>query len=144
MRRKGAESLYAGALQAWRGRGPRSGAPGRSAASPGTGPLQPRAGTCTHRSEPILPCGSHHWEQKQHNYSCPGAGAWPSGQVRSLCFGGPGFRWVRSWARTWHHSSSHAETASHMPQLEGPTTKNIQLCAGGHWGEKGNKYNKNL
>ena len=26
-----------------------------------------------------------------------------------------------------------------MPQLEGPTTKNIQLCTGGIWGEKGKK-----
>ena len=34
---------------------------------------------------------------------------------------------------------SHAEVASHMPQLEGPTTKNIQLCTGGLWGEKGEK-----
>ena len=24
-----------------------------------------------------------------------------------------------------------------MPQLEGPTAKNIQLCTGGLWGEKG-------
>ena len=24
-----------------------------------------------------------------------------------------------------------------MPQLEGPTTKNIQVCTGGLWGEKG-------
>ena len=24
-----------------------------------------------------------------------------------------------------------------MPQLEGPTTENIQLCTGGLWGEKG-------
>ena len=24
-----------------------------------------------------------------------------------------------------------------MPQLEGPATKNIQLCTGGLWGEKG-------
>ena len=31
----------------------------------------------------------------------------------------------------------HVEVASHMPQLEGPTTeKNIQLCSGGTWGEK--------
>ena len=29
-----------------------------------------------------------------------------------------------------------------MPQLEGPTTKNIQLCTGGLWGEKKEK-NKN-
>ena len=34
---------------------------------------------------------------------------------------------------------NHAEAASHMPQLEGPTTKNIQLCTGGLWGEKGKK-----
>ena len=33
----------------------------------------------------------------------------------------------------------HAEAASHMPQLEGPTTKNIQLCTGGLWGVKGKK-----
>ena len=34
---------------------------------------------------------------------------------------------------------NHAEAASHMPQLEGPTKKNIQLCTGGLWGEKGKK-----
>ena len=53
--------------------------------------------------------------------------------------GGPVFRWFESWARTWHCSSGHAEAASHMPRLEGPTTKNIQLCTGGLWGEKGKK-----
>ena len=42
-----------------------------------------------------------------------------------------------SWARTWHCSSDHAKAASHMPQLEEPTTKNTQLCTGGLWGEKG-------
>ena len=30
-----------------------------------------------------------------------------------------------------------SEAASHMSQLEGPTTKNIQLCTRGLWGEKG-------
>src|SRR3712207_7954054 len=45
--------------------------------------------------------------------------------------GGPVFRWFESWARTWHCSSNHAEAASHIPQLEEPTTKNIQLCTGG-------------
>ena len=44
-----------------------------------------------------------------------------------------------SCARTWHCSSNHAEAASHMPQLEGPTTKNRQPCTGGLWGEKGKK-----
>uniref|UniRef100_A0A9L0SF63 Uncharacterized protein n=1 Tax=Equus caballus TaxID=9796 RepID=A0A9L0SF63_HORSE len=51
--------------------------------------------------------------------------------------GGPVFHWFESWAQTWHCSSNHAEAASHMPQLEGPTTKNIQLCTGVLWGEKG-------
>ena len=36
-------------------------------------------------------------------------------------------------------SSDHAEAVSHMPQLEGPATKNVQLCTGGLWGEKGKK-----
>ena len=43
--------------------------------------------------------------------------------------------------RTWHRLVSHAEVASHMPQLEGPTTEN-KLCTGGLWGEKGKKINK--
>ena len=51
--------------------------------------------------------------------------------------GSPVFRWFKSWARTWHCSSNHTEAVSHMPQLEGPTTKNVQLCIGGLWGEKG-------
>ena len=44
---------------------------------------------------------------------------------------GPGFRWFESWARTWHHSSGHAEAESHMPQLEGPTTKIYNYVLGG-------------
>ena len=62
---------------------------------------------------------------------------WPRGRVvkfaRSAA-GGPVFHWFESWAWTWHCSSNHAEAASHMPQLEGPTTKNTQLCTGGLWG----------
>ena len=37
------------------------------------------------------------------------------------------------------HGTAHlhqAEAVSHMPQLEGHTTKNIQLRTGGLWGEK--------
>ena len=66
---------------------------------------------------------------------------WPCGRVVKLArsaAGGPVFRWFDSWAQRWHCSSSHAEAASHMPQLEGPTTKNIQLCPGG-FGEKKEK-----
>ena len=48
-----------------------------------------------------------------------------------------GFRQFESWAQTWHCSPSHAEAASHMPQLEGLTTKNTQLCTRGLWEEKG-------
>ena len=38
------------------------------------------------------------------------------------------------------HGTAHqatVEAASHMPQMEGPTTKNIKLCTRGLWGEKG-------
>ena len=67
---------------------------------------------------------------------------WPRGWVVKFscsAAGGPVFCWFESWARTWHCSSNHAEAESHMPQLEGPTTKNIQLCTRGLWGEKGTK-----
>ena len=67
---------------------------------------------------------------------------WPHGRVVKFAHsaaGGPVFRWFESWARTWHCSSNHAEAASHMPQLEGLTTKNTQLCTRGLWGEKGKK-----
>ena len=43
---------------------------------------------------------------------------------------------------TWNCSSGHGEVVSHIPQLEGPTTKNIQLCTGVGgvlWEEKGKK-----
>ena len=72
----------------------------------------------------------------------PRRGGWPRGRVvkfaRSAA-GGPVFCLFESWARTWHCSSNHAEAASHIPQLEGPTTKNIQLCTGGGFGEKKEK-----
>ena len=67
-------------------------------------------------------------------------GGLPRGRVgKFLCStaGGPVFCRFGSWAQTWSCSASHAEAASHMPQLEGPTTKNIQLCTGGLWEEKG-------
>ena len=67
-------------------------------------------------------------------------GGWPRGRVVGLAHsaaGGPVFRWFGSWVRTWHRSSSHAGAASCMPRLEGPTTKSMQLCTGGLWGEKG-------
>ena len=56
-------------------------------------------------------------------------------------FSGPGFRWFESWAWTWHCSSGHAEAASHMPQLEGPTTKMYNYVLGG-FGEKKKKNKK--
>ena len=36
-------------------------------------------------------------------------------------------------------SSGHAEVAPHMPQLEGPTTENTQLCTRGALGRKRKK-----
>ena len=53
-------------------------------------------------------------------------------------FGSPRFRRFGSRVRTWNSSSGHAETASHMPQLEGPTTK-IYNCVLGEFGEKKQK-----
>ena len=35
----------------------------------------------------------------------------------------------------WHCSSDHAEVASHVPLLEGPTTKLYNYVLGGIWGE---------
>ena len=72
--------------------------------------------------------------KKKKKISAGGAGPVPqrlSSHVPLL--NGPGFRQFESWVRTWHRLSSHAEAASHMPQLEGPTTKNTQLCTGGLW-----------
>ena len=66
----------------------------------------------------------------------------PTGWLRWLCFSGPGFCQFRSWVWTWHCSSGHAEVVSHMPQLEGPTTKNIQLCTRGFGEKKENKIFK--
>ena len=37
----------------------------------------------------------------------------------------------RSWAQTWHLSSSHAEEASHIAQPEGPTTRIYNYVLGG-------------
>ena len=68
---------------------------------------------------------------------------WALAEWLSLAFrcGGPGFRWFRSWVGTWHHSSGHAEAASHVPQLEGPTTKIDNYVLGG-FGEKKQKEKK--
>ena len=74
---------------------------------------------------------------------------WKIRLLKNLTFGaGPMAEWLSSRASlqvaqcffgSSHCSLNHAEAASHMPQLEGPTTKNIQLCTGGLWGEKGKK-----
>ena len=67
---------------------------------------------------------------------------WPRGRVVGFACSaacGPVFCWFESCVRTWHCWLSHAEAASHMPQLEGPTTKNIQLCTGGTLGRKRKK-----
>ena len=52
------------------------------------------------------------------------AGAGPVAEWLSSCspLPQPGVRWFGSWAQAWHHSSSHAEAVSHIPQPEGPTT----------------------
>ena len=52
--------------------------------------------------------------------------------------GRPRFCWFRSWAWTWHCSSSHAEAVSHIAQPEGPTT-GIYNYVRGCFGEKKKK-----
>ena len=63
---------------------------------------------------------------------------WPSGYVRKLHFGSPGFCWFGSWALTWHCSSGHAEAASHIAQPEALTTR-IYNYVPGDFGEKKKK-----
>ena len=73
---------------------------------------------------------------EQQEKSCSGAGPvaeWLS--LRAL-LQQPRVSPVQILAWTWYYSSGHAEAASHMPQLEGPTTKNTQLCTWGALGEK--------
>ena len=67
-----------------------------------------------------------------------GLGPRLSGSVRTLCFSGPGLCRFGSWVRTQHHSSSHAEVASHIAELEGPTTR-IYNYVLGDFGEKKEK-----
>ena len=64
---------------------------------------------------------------------------WPHGQVVGLAHSASAAQGFISSnpGRRWHRSSGHAEVASHMPQLEGPTTKNTPLCTGDLCGEKG-------
>ena len=68
-----------------------------------------------------------------------GHAPWPSGRVRALCFGGPGFLWFQSWAQTWQHrSSGHAEAMSHIAQPAALTTTIYNYVLGG-FGEKNKK-----
>ena len=68
------------------------------------------------------------------------------GYVHVLCFGGLGSHRFRSWARTWHCSSGHAEVASYIAQPEGPTTRIYNYVLGGFEEEEeekkkiGNRY----
>ena len=43
-----------------------------------------------------------------------------------------------SWARTWHHSSGHAESVSHVAQPEGPTIEYTTM----YWGALGRRNKK--
>ena len=63
--------------------------------------------------------------------------------VKFLCstWAAPGFRRFGSWVQTWHRSPGHVEAASHLPQLEGPTTK-IYIYVLGGLGRKSKKKRK--
>ena len=58
-----------------------------------------------------------------------------------LRFSSPGFHGFRSWVRTWHRLSGHAEVASHIAQPEALTTYNYVL---GGFGEKKKKEKRRL
>ena len=60
-----------------------------------------------------------------------GLAPWPRGQVLTFRSGSPGFGWFRSWAQTCHHSSGHAEAASHIAQTEALTTRIYNYILGG-------------
>ena len=49
---------------------------------------------------------------------------------------------VRILGAEWHCSSGQAEAASHMPQLEGATTRKIHNYVLGGFGEKKEKFKK--
>ena len=51
---------------------------------------------------------------------------------------------VRILGADMHHSSGHAEAASHMPQPEGPTTKIYNYVLGGFGEKKKKKRRKRL
>ena len=51
------------------------------------------------------------------------------------------FQGFGSWALTWHHSSGHAEVASHIAQPEALTTRIYSWVLGG-FGEKNKKKRK--
>ena len=55
----------------------------------------------------------------------------------------PGFHQFGSWARTWHHLSGHAETASLMAQPEALTARIHNSVLVGLWGEEEGKKKKN-
>ena len=57
-------------------------------------------------------------------------------------FSGLGFHQSRSWARTWHRSSGHAEVASHIARLEGTTTRIYNYVLERLWGEEEEKKEK--
>ena len=62
---------------------------------------------------------------------------WLSSHALLRC--GPVFCCFESWAGTRHGLSGHAEAASHMPQLEGPTTKIYTTMYRGALGRKKEK-----
>ena len=61
---------------------------------------------------------------------------WHSGWVHALCFGGLGFAGSDPGHGPTHHSSSHAEAASHLEELERHTTRIYNYVPGLQAGKK--------
>ena len=53
-----------------------------------------------------------------------------------------GFTQFRTWGWAWHRPPGHAEVASHIAELEGPTTRIYNYVLGGLWEKKKKKKRK--
>ena len=84
-------------------------------------------------------------EQRLLKSTTPGAGPlakWLTSHA--LLWRSPGFQWFRSWAQTWHCSSGHTETVSHIAQWEALTTTIYNCVLGGFGGKRKKKEEKKI
>ena len=81
-------------------------------------------------------CGLFTWSSKFFNWG------WPHGRVTKFecsTSATQGFIGSGSWSLTWHHSSGHADMASHIAQPEVLTTRIYNYVLGGFGGRRRRK-----